>query len=212
MNTRKQKLVKALMDIEAISLKPAQPFTWSSGLKSPIYCDNRLIMSYPAVRSFVEDEMVKQIKKEFPAVEGIAGTATAGIPHAAIIADKLNLPMIYVRSNNKNHGKKNAIEGRIGKNQKIVMVEDLISTGASVISAADKVKEAGGEVIGVASIFSYQLKESQKAFQKQNYSLKSLICYPELIDIAVQEKNLSNYKETLSNWYKNPVKWSETVK
>lgn len=205
-------IAKALMNIKAISLNPADPFTWASGLKSPIYCDNRLIMSFPDVRSFIEEELVQLIKFHYPEVEVIAGTATAGIPHAAIIADRMNLPMVYVRSNNKDHGKKNAIEGQIEAGQKVVMVEDLISTGKSVIEAADKVKEADGDVIGTVAIFSYELQKSHEAFEKQVYDLHTLISYPELIEVAAQNEELLPYKETLNDWYKNPVKWSNEAK
>ena len=204
-------IAKALMDIQAISLNPAQPFTWASGLKSPIYCDNRLIMSFPEVRSFIEEELVQLIQTHYPEVEVIAGTATAGIPHAAIIADKMDLPMVYVRSNNKGHGKKNAIEGRIEAGQKVVMVEDLISTGKSVIEAADKVEAAGGEILGTAAIFSYELQKSHEAFGKQTYDLHTLISYPELIEVVASEAKFSPYKETLNNWYKDPEKWSNEV-
>ena len=144
-------------------------------------------------------------------MELIAGTATAGIPHAAIVADKLNLPMIYVRSNNKDHGKNSAIEGYLQKNKKVVMIEDLISTGGSVIKAADKVEAAGGEVIGCAAIFSYLLAEGLIAFEKQTYDLQTLTTYPELIEVAIQNEELLPFKETLNNWYKNPVKWSEEI-
>lgn len=208
MTKKTQELTKMLMDIQAISLNPADPFTWASGLKSPIYCDNRLIMSFPEVRSFVEEELTQLIKSHYPDVEVIAGTATAGIPHAAIIADKLNLPMVYVRSNTKGHGKKNAIEGRIKEGQKVVMVEDLISTGESVLSAADKVNDEGGKVIGTVAIFTYALQKSLDAFNHQPYDLHTLISYPELIEIAAQEDEFAPYKKTLSNWYKEPVKWS----
>ena len=201
-------VAKALMDIKAISLKPADPFTWTSGLKAPIYCDNRLIMSFPEVRSFIEEELVQLIKFHYPEVEVIAGTATAGIPHAAIIADKLSLPMVYVRSGNKGHGKKNAIEGRIEAGQKVVMVEDLISTGKSVIEAADKVEAAGGEVIGAVAIFSYELQKSHEAFEKQTYDLQTLISYPELIEVVAQSQDLLPYKVTLNAWNKDPEKWS----
>jgi orotate phosphoribosyltransferase len=212
MRERTHEVAKALLDIQAVSLKPADPFVWTSGLKSPIYCDNRLIMSFPEVRSFIEEELVALIKTQYPEVDLIAGTATAGIPHAAIVADRMNLPMIYVRSSSKGHGKKNAIEGQVSPGQKVVMVEDLISTGKSVIEAADKVEEAGGDVIGAVAIFSYELQEGHEAFEKQTYGLNTLTSYPELIEFAVQSEELLPYKETLNDWYKDPVKWSEQAK
>lgn len=209
MNNISSQVAKALLDIQAVSLKPADPYIWSSGLKAPIYCDNRLIMSFPEVRTFIENELAHLIQENYPEVEVIAGTATAGIPHAAIVADKLGLPMIYVRSSNKDHGKNSAIEGSLQKKQKVVMIEDLISTGGSVIEAADKVTAAGGEVIGCAAIFSYLLDEGRAAFAEQTYDLQTLTTYPELIEVAVQEEELLPFKETLTDWYKDPVKWSQ---
>lgn len=209
-NTTHQ-VAQALLEIQAVSLKPANPYVWSSGLKAPIYCDNRLIMSFPEVRTFIENELVNLIRENYPEAELIAGTATAGIPHAAIVADKLNLPMIYVRSSNKEHGKNSVIEGRIQANQKVVMVEDLISTGGSVIEAAAKVEAAEGEVIGCVAIFNYLLAEGLEAFEKQPYDLQALTNYPELVEVAVKNKELLPFKETLNNWYKDPVKWSEVI-
>lgn len=211
-NKQSHEVAEALMHIQAVSLNPVNPFIWTSGLKAPIYCDNRLIMSFPKVRSFIEAELVALIQTHYPDVEVIAGTATAGIPHAAIVADKMNLPMIYVRSMGKEHGKKNAIEGQLVSGQKVVMVEDLISTGKSVIEAADKVQEAGAEVIGAVAIFSYELQEGHKAFAKESYRLNTLTSYSELIELAVQREDLLPYKETLNDWYKDPVKWSAQAK
>lgn len=209
---KSMEVAKALMDIEAISLNPANPFVWTSGLKAPIYCDNRLIMSFPKVRSLVEEELARLIKKHYPDVEVLAGTATAGIPHAAILADRMDLPMIYVRSTSKEHGKKNAIEGQLIPGQKVVMVEDLISTGKSVIAAADKVKEAGGDVLGAVAIFNYELEDGQKAFAKQSYDLNVLTTYSKLIEFAVQNEEWEPYKNSLNNWYKDPIKWSQQAK
>lgn len=205
-------VAEALMTIEAVSLNPVDPFVWASGLKSPIYCDNRLIMSFPKIRSFIADELVDLIQTHYPDVEVIAGTATAGIPHAAFVADRMDLPMIYVRSTSKEHGKKNAIEGHLVPGQKVVMLEDLISTGRSVIQAADQVQEAGGDVIGAVAIFTYELQEGHQAFEEQAYTLNTLTNYPELIELAIQNTELMPYKETLNNWYKDPVKWSEQAK
>jgi len=207
-NQTATEVAKILLEIGAVSLSPAEPFTWSSGIKSPIYCDNRLIMSAPKARTYIESELVNLIKEHYPEVEVIAGTATAGIPHAAIIAGMMDLPMVYVRSSAKDHGKTSAIEGRIEPGQKVVMIEDLISTGSSVIEAADKVNQAGGEVIGCAAIFTYLLQEGQESFQKQPYDLNVLTTYPELIKYAIQDEDLSAYKETLENWYKDPASWS----
>lgn len=205
------KVAQKLLEIEAVSLKPASPYTWTSGLRAPIYCDNRLIMSFPKVRSFVTEQLVEMIKENYSEVEVIAGTATAGIPHAAFVAEKMNLPMIYVRSSSKKHGKHSAIEGQFEKKQKIVMIEDLISTGKSVIEAADKVKEAGGDVLGCAAIFNYKLPNISERFADKNYELNTLTTYPELVEVALQNEELAPYKEALNSWYIDPVVWSEKL-
>lgn len=206
--TKAKEVARKLLEIEAVSLSPQEPFTWTSGLRTPIYCDNRLIISYPNVRTFIENEFVALIERNYPDVEVIAGTATAGIPHAAIIADKMNLPLIYVRSSKKGHGKHNAIEGRVEPGQKVVMVEDLISTGGSVIDAAEKVTEAGAEVLGCVAIFNYLLPKGVEAFEKQPYDLHTLTNYPTLIEVATENEELLPFKETLNDWYQDPVKWS----
>lgn len=209
MLNRAKDIAKALLKIKAVTLNPNNPYTWASGLKAPIYTDNRLIMSHPATRTVIEQTMVEVIQEEFKDVEVIAGTATAGIPHAAIIAHILGLPMIYIRSSAKGHGKQNAIEGEFISGAKVVMVEDLISTGGSVIQAADAVREAGGEVIGCLAIFNYLLKQSEENFSKVGYPLITLTNYKTLVDIATEEPELSNDKVTLEQWYKDPIKWSE---
>lgn len=197
-----------LLEIRAVELKPENPFTWASGLRAPIYTDNRLIISHPATRNRVEKAMAERIRKEFPDVEVIAGTATAGIPHASIIAHILGLPMIYVRSSAKDHGKENAIEGDLKAGAKVVMVEDLISTGKSVIQAAEAVEETGAEVIGCMAIFTYLLKQSETAFSETTYPLVTLTDYQTLIDVATEDPTLNQYKETLEDWYQDPEKWS----
>lgn len=202
-------IAEELLKIGAVELNPTQPFIWASGLRSPIYTDNRLIMSHPKTREVVEKAMVKIIENEFGVVDVIAGTATAGIPHAAIIAHVLGLPMIYVRSSAKEHGKQNAIEGTFLKGSRVVMVEDLISTGGSVIQAADAVENAGGKVVGVAAIFSYMLKQSEEAFSRCPYPLVTLTNYKTLVEVATKNPTLSMHKETLNDWFANPVAWSE---
>ena len=152
-------IAKDLLTIEAVFLRPNEPFTWASGIKSPIYCDNRMTMSYPAVRKAIASGLAAQIKEHFPDVEVIAGTATAGIPHAAWVADILDLPMVYIRSKAKDHGKGNQIEGRITEGQKMVVIEDLISTGGSVLEACEAAAREGANVLGVAAIFTYELPQ-----------------------------------------------------
>lgn len=204
-----KQVAEKLLEINAVNLQPAAPFTWASGLKAPIYCDNRLIMSFPETREFIESAFADLIQTHFEGVEVIAGTATAGIPHAAFVASILKLPMIYVRSSAKDHGKNNAIEGYLKPGSKVVMVEDLISTGGSVLDAAEKVTEAGGEVIGCAAIFNYLLDSGRQAFAEANYPLATLTNYSELVDVAVKDGELADYYETLLKWYKDPVAWSE---
>lgn len=208
-STSSAAIADTLLKIGAIALQPSNPFTWASGLRSPIYCDNRLTMSFPEVREQIEESFVQLIKQHFPDVDVIAGTATAGIPHAAIIAHKMNLPMIYVRSSAKGHGKQNQIEGQLKPKQKVVMIEDLISTGGSVIQAAQAITAAGGEVLGVAAIFTYSLASSKENFAKQNFELVTLTDYPTLVEQAVQLPELADFRATLEEWYQNPKQWSE---
>lgn len=210
-NVLSKQVAEKLLEINAVNLQPAKPFTWASGLKAPIYCDNRLIMSFPETRAFIEQAFADLIQTHFEGVEVIAGTATAGIPHAAFVASILNLPMIYVRSSAKDHGKNNAIEGYLKEGSKVVMVEDLISTGGSVLDAAAKVVEAGGEVIGCAAIFNYLLDSGRQAFAEANYPLATLTNYSELVEVAAQDGELAQYYDVLMDWYKDPVAWSEKI-
>lgn len=181
-----KEIAKILLDIEAVSLSPNKPYTWASGIKSPIYCDNRLILSFPKEREIVENAFVDLIKCKLPNVEYIMGTATAGISHGAIIAQKMNLPMGYVRNKGKDHGKKNQIEGKVIKGAKTVLIEDLFSTGLSSIDAALALEEEGFEVLGIVSIFTYNLKEGLENFKKNNFKHLSLTDLDELLDLALE--------------------------
>ena len=183
--TLERKLAKELLAIEAVALRPNDYFTWTSGIKSPIYCDNRITMSYPSIRREIAVGMVEVIKEKYPAVEVIAGTATAGIPHAAWVSELLDLPMIYVRDSAKKHGKTNQIEGRVLEGQKVVIIEDLISTGLSSLKVAKALREAGVEVLGVVAIFSYELKKAQAAFEEAGVEYITLTNYPVLVEEAV---------------------------
>ena len=183
--TLERKLAKELLAIEAVALRPNNYFTWTSGIKSPIYCDNRITMSYPSIRREIAAGMVEVIKEKYPAVEVIAGTATAGIPHAAWVSELLDLPMIYVRDSAKKHGKTNQIEGRVLEGQKVVIIEDLISTGLSSLKVAKALREAGAEVLGVVAIFSYELKKAQDAFEEVGVEYITLTNYPVLVEEAV---------------------------
>ena len=183
--TLERKLAKELLAIEAVALRPNNYFTWTSGIKSPIYCDNRITMSYPSIRREIAAGMVEVIKEKYPAVEVVAGTATAGIPHAAWVSELLDLPMIYVRDSAKKHGKTNQIEGRVLEGQKVVIIEDLISTGLSSLKVAKALREVGAEVLGVVAIFSYELKKAQDAFEDAGVEYITLTNYPALVEEAV---------------------------
>lgn len=196
---------KNLLKIKAVFLRPEEPFTWASGIKSPIYCDNRLILSYPAVRQMVELEIAKKIKKEFPNVEMLMGTATAGIAHAALAANILDLPMGYVRSSAKSHGRENKIEGFYKEGQKVVVVEDLISTGGSSIECVNALREAKLDVLGVISIFTYNLEEGFKNFEAANCRYVSIANYDDLIKEAVELNYVKESDlEKLKAWKTDP--------
>jgi len=197
-------IAKHLLDIEAVALRPNDYFTWTSGIKSPIYCDNRITMSYPKIRREIAAGMSKVIKEKFPEVEVVAGTATAGIPHAAWVSEVLDLPMIYVRDSAKKHGKTNQIEGRLLEGQKVVIIEDLISTGLSSLKVAKALEEAGAEVLGVVAIFSYELKKAQDAFAIDNVEYYTLTNYNFLIEEAVASNYIKQGDvEKLLEWRNN---------
>lgn len=201
-------IAKDLLAIEAVFLSPNEPFTWASGLKSPIYCDNRITMSYPKVRKAIAQGLAEKIKQAFPDVEVIAGTATAGIPHAAWVAEILDLPMVYIRSKAKDHGKGNQIEGRIFEGQKMVVIEDLISTGQSVLEATEAAKREGADVLGVTAIFTYELPAGEENFAKAELPLFTLTNYSVLIETALAEKYIDEAELTLlKEWKKNPADW-----
>ncbi|NBD22764.1 orotate phosphoribosyltransferase [Paenibacillus glycinis] len=198
-------IAKGLLQINAVALRPNEPFTWTSGMKSPIYCDNRLTMSYPAIRDLIAEGFATIIRAQYPDCQAVAGIATGGIPHAAWVAQKLNLPMLYVRDKAKGHGKTNQIEGHFEPGQKIVLIEDLISTGGSSLKAAVAVREAGCEVQGVVAIFTYQFPQATEAFAKEGIPLATLSNYSALIDVAVENGIVqSSDVELLQSWRENP--------
>ncbi|NMH71245.1 orotate phosphoribosyltransferase [Bacillus sp. RO3] len=204
----KREIAKRLLDIEAVFLNPSEPFTWSSGIKSPIYCDNRLTLSYPEVRDEISNGLVEMIKEKFPEVEVIAGTATAGIPHAAWVSEKLRLPMCYVRSKAKAHGKGKQIEGKAKPGQKVVVVEDLISTGGSCITAVNALREAGCDVLGVAAIFTYELEKGKSMLVDHKIKAYALSDYSSLLDVALQNAIIREEElEQLKLWSENPENW-----
>ncbi|PCF52257.1 orotate phosphoribosyltransferase [Staphylococcus delphini] len=194
-------IAKALLDIEAVSLSPNEMYTWSSGIQSPIYCDNRVTLGYPEVRTAIRDGLIELIQQHFAEVEIVSGTATAGIPHAAYISDKMNLPMNYVRSKSKSHGKQNQIEGARSEGKKVVVIEDLISTGGSSITAVEALQEAGAEVLGVVAIFTYGLNKADEAFKAAGVPFYTLSSYDELIEVAREEGKISEDDiQTLVEW------------
>lgn len=194
-----------LLAIGAVHLRPEEPFTWTSGIKSPIYCDNRITMSHPAIRTKIADAFVQTIRERFPDAEVIAGTATAGIPHGAWIADKMELPMIYVRDKAKGHGRQNQIEGSISKGQKVVVIEDLISTGGSSLKAAQAVQAEGAEVLGVVAIFSYQFPDAEALFNDASVPFATLSNYTSLLSVAKEQGIITPEQESvLVEWRKSP--------
>ncbi|ADU93519.1 orotate phosphoribosyltransferase [Geobacillus sp. Y412MC52] len=204
----KHDIAAKLLEIGAVALQPSEPFTWSSGLKSPIYCDNRLTLAYPDVRRTIADGLAELIRTHFPEADLIAGTATAGIPHAAWVSERLDLPMCYVRSQAKAHGKGKQIEGKAEPGQRVVVIEDLISTGGSSLAAVRALKEAGCEVLGVAAIFTYGLEKAKQAFAAENLPAYTLTDYNTLIETAVRLGAVSEHDlATLRKWRENPEKW-----
>lgn len=203
-----QQVAQNLLAIKAVFLSPNEPFTWASGIKSPIYCDNRLTMSFPKVRRLIAKGIAEKIKKQFPEVEVIAGTATAGIPHAAWVAEILDLPMVYIRSKAKDHGKGNQIEGQITPGQKMVVIEDLISTGGSVLEACQAAKREGADVLGVAAIFTYELPKGATNFNTAQLPLVTLTNYTTLIQTALEEGYISEADlALLTAWKHDPENW-----
>jgi len=182
----KTNTAKQLLKIQAVFLRPNEPFTWASGIKSPIYCDNRLTLSDVEARDVVENGLAKLVKENYPEAEVLMGTSTAGIAHAAIVADILKMPMGYVRGGNKDHGRQNRIEGKLEKGQKVVVVEDLISTGGSVIETVEALREAGGDVLGVVSIFTYGMKKGVERLAAANVKNVSLCDLDALLVVAAE--------------------------
>ena len=201
-------VAEKLLQINAIKLSPEKPFTWASGWQSPIYCDNRKVLSFPFVREFVKSEMCNLVFEKFPGAELLAGVATAGIAWGAMAADQLKLPYIYVRPRPKEHGLGNQVEGHLEKGKKVVVVEDLVSTGKSSMQVVKVLQEAGLEVIGMVSIFTYEFPESTEAFQQENLAYFSLTNYSALIELAIQKGMVNASQETvLLKWRQDPANW-----
>ncbi|MEM9858190.1 MAG: orotate phosphoribosyltransferase [Bacteroidota bacterium] len=197
-----------LLDIGAIKLSVEKPFTWSSGWKSPIYCDNRLSLSYPELRTLIKTALSQAIRKEFPEAEAIAGVATAGIPQGALVADEMGLPFLYVRSKPKGHGMENLIEGKIDLDQKVVVVEDLISTGGSSLKAAAALQKAEAKVLGMAAIFTYGFDLASENFKAAEIPIFCLSNYEYLIKVALEREYIKeDQQETLRSWRADPAAW-----
>ena len=197
-----------LLKIGAIKLSPDKPFTWASGWKSPIYCDNRLSLSYPDVRSKIKTALSLAISNSFDGIDVIAGVATAGIPQGALVAEELGLPFIYVRSKSKGHGLQNMIEGKIEQGQKVLLVEDLVSTGGSSLAAAEALREAGAEVVGMVAIFTYGFQVAEDNFSDNGVELVVLSDYHHLLDHAQDERMFENeVLKTLKEWREDPGSW-----
>jgi orotate phosphoribosyltransferase len=207
--TDKKAIAEKLLQINAIKLNVHQPFTWASGWKSPIYCDNRKILSFPFVRDFIKSEMCNVIFQTFQNADMIAGVATAGIPWGAMAADQLKLPYIYVRPKPKEHGLGNQIEGFFERGKRVVVVEDLVSTGKSSLQVVDVLKNAGLNVDGMVSIFNYGFPEAKDAFEKYQLTLKSLTDYDSLIALAIQQNKIPEEdQKALLNWRQDPANWN----
>ena len=202
------KVAGMLLEIEAIKLNEDNPFTWASGWKSPIYCDNRKSLSYPEVRSYIKTALAEAVREHYSSADVIAGVATAGIPQGALIAEELGLPFIYVRSKPKGHGMENLIEGELKPGSKVVVVEDLISTGGSSIKAAKDIQQSGGEVLGMVAIFTYGFDLSLDNFKEADIPLITLSNYSSMLEIAVQSNYITQDQvASLTNWRDNPAKW-----
>ena len=210
MNKTTKEVAQKLLQINAIKLSPKNPFTWASGLNSPIYCDNRMILSFPEVRSYVGDQLVAT-SKQFETFDHVSGVATAGIAHGLILAEKLGLPFSYVRAKAKAHGRQNLIEGTIKEGSKVLLVEDLISTGGSALQAVEAVRATGVEVIGVLAIFTYEFEKAKKAFAEANCPYFTLSNYSTLLETTLNSNYISEDEYlTLKQWNADPQLWSDT--
>lgn len=205
-----EQVARFLLEVKAVRLRPEEPFTWSSGWKSPIYCDNRVTLSYPELRSYIRTELANAIQNEFPGATAIAGVATAGIAQGALVADALNLPFLYVRPEPKKHGMGNQIEGRLDAGQRVVVIEDLISTGGSSLKVVDVLRQAGAEVLGMAAIFTYGFPVAAQNFADKAVRLVCLSDY----EILVEEARKLDYiapeaMSSLAAWRQNPSEWNQ---
>jgi orotate phosphoribosyltransferase len=205
-----KKIAQYLLQSKSIKLDPANPFTWASGWHSPIYCDNRRTLSFPGIRTFIRDSFVTEIIKFFPAPDVIAGVATGAIAQGALVAEKMGLPFIYVRSESKSHGLENLIEGVVETGQKVVVIEDLVSTGGSSLKAVNALRDAGCTVLGMAAIFSYGFPQAEKNFKDADCKLITLSNYSVLLDLALENGYISqNEAVLLAEWRTDPENWKK---
>jgi orotate phosphoribosyltransferase len=203
-----EKVAEALLEVKAIKLSPDKPFTWSSGWKSPIYCDNRVTLSYPDVRDYIKTALASLVARHFREADLIAGVATAGIPQGALVADVLRLPFAYVRSKPKGHGMENLIEGHVEAGQKVVVIEDLVSTGGSSLKVVDALREAGCDVLGMAAIFTYGFPAAESAFENKGVNLVCLSTYAHLITPAIEKGAIKEeQRDLLEQWRNSPHNW-----
>jgi orotate phosphoribosyltransferase len=204
------KVAEFLLQIKAVKLQPKSPFTWASGWKSPIYCDNRVTLSYPKIRTYIRQEFVRNILEKFGKPDVIAGVATGGIAQGALVAEELGVPFVYIRSESKGHGMQNRIEGRIDSGQSVVVIEDLVSTGKSSLSAVDALREAGCEIKGMLAIFTYGFAHAEKAFEKAKCPLVTLTDYGFLVDQALKSEYINKSDlASLKKWREDPESWGQ---
>lgn len=203
-------VAKKLLDINTIKVQPNSPFTWASGWKAPIYCDNRKILSYPETRTYIYKQFAKVIREKYPQAEVIAGVATGAIAHGVLVAEELGLPFIYIRSTPKGHGLENLIEGDLAPNQKVVIVEDLVSTGMSSLNASTAVSNFGGDVLGMVAIFTYNFPTAQQNFKDAGVELTTLSCYQALIKEATERGEVKEADvKSLMEWREDPANWKK---
>ncbi|MGE4586814.1 MAG: orotate phosphoribosyltransferase [Mangrovibacterium sp.] len=203
-------VTKRLVEINTIKIQPSNPFTWASGWKAPIYCDNRKLLSYPETRSFIRDQFVRLIRKKYPQAEVIAGVATGAIAHGILVAQKLGLPFIYVRSKPKDHGLENLIEGDLKVGQQVVVIEDLVSTGTSSLKTVDAINNFGGDVLGMLAIFTYNFPLARENFERAGIELTTLSRYQVLLDVALEKGEIKKSDiESLNQWREDPANWGK---
>ena len=209
MNNIEKDFAALLLQVNAIKLQPNEPFTWASGWKSPFYCDNRRTLSFPQVRNFIKVELTHHILEHFPEVDAVAGVATGAIAQGALVADSLQLPFVYVRSKPKDHGLENLIEGELKPGQKVVVVEDLISTGGSSLKAVEAIRKAGSEVLGMVAAYTYGFPVAEKAFEEANVPLITLTNYEYVVQVALETGYISQDDlALLDSWRQNPAEWN----